>query len=244
MSQQVALEEIQINGGTQPRAEIDDQLVSEYADEMGAGVEFPPVVVFYDGVAYWLADGFHRTHAARRARIEAVSAEVRNGTKRDAVLYSVGANSAHGKRRTNADKRKAVLTLLKDDEWSAWSDREIARQCGVDHVTVGRYRESLVKSTSETQPVRTYTTKHGTEATMGVGNIGRRENDAPKADDSNSSLPATKENHNTKEQRPESRGVGIRIAHEAIAVLKNIPKDDGLRDEGFDIIIDWIETNR
>jgi hypothetical protein len=27
------------------------------------------------------------------------------------------ANAAHGQRRTNADKRKAVITLLEDAEW-------------------------------------------------------------------------------------------------------------------------------
>jgi len=34
----------------------------------------------------------------------------------DAVFNSVGANAEHGLRRTNADKRRAVLTLLNDDE--------------------------------------------------------------------------------------------------------------------------------
>ena len=36
---------------------------------------------------------------------------------------------------TNADKRRAVETLLNDAEWATWSDREIARQCGVHHTT-------------------------------------------------------------------------------------------------------------
>ena len=38
---------------------------------------------------------------------------------------------------------KAVLTLLNDEEWSGWSDREIARQCAVHHDTVGKYRKEL-----------------------------------------------------------------------------------------------------
>jgi len=76
------------------------------------------------------------------------------------------ANAAHGQRRTNADKRKAVMTLLEDEEWGKWTDREIARHCAVDHTTVGRLRASLVENTSEPPPPRTYTTKHGTTATM------------------------------------------------------------------------------
>jgi hypothetical protein len=39
-------------------------------------------------------------------------------------------------RRSNADRRRAVMALLKDEEWSGWSDREIARRCRVGHVLV------------------------------------------------------------------------------------------------------------
>jgi hypothetical protein len=67
-----------------------------------------------------------------------VLADVRRGTRRDAVFFSVGANRAHGVRRTNADKRKAVQVLLQDPEWCAWSNRKIADQCRVD--------ESLVRT--------------------------------------------------------------------------------------------------
>jgi len=34
-------------------------------------------------------------------------------------------------KRSNADKRKAVNLLLRDDEWAAKSDRWIAETCGV-----------------------------------------------------------------------------------------------------------------
>jgi len=67
-----------------------------------------------------------------------------------------------------ADKRRAVMKLLNDDEWSQWSDREIARRCAVSHMTVNRLREEMSLSQSYSEPVepRTYTTKHGTTATM------------------------------------------------------------------------------
>ena len=98
---------------------------------------------------------------------------MRTGTLRDAVLFSVGANAAHGLRRTNADKRRAVETLLADAEWSAWSDREIARRCCVHHDMVAVARKSLADSASEKPAERTYTTKHGTPATMNTANIGK-----------------------------------------------------------------------
>lgn len=61
----------------------------------------------------------------------------------------------------SADKRKAVRRLLTDAEWSAWSDRDIAKQCHVTHRFVGLVRGSLDTVSSEDSPQRTYTTKHG-----------------------------------------------------------------------------------
>jgi len=70
-------------------------------------------------------------------------------------------------------KRKAVMTLLEDGEWSQWSDSEIARRCAVHHSTVATARSSLAKTASDQAPPRTYTTKHGTTATMNTANKAR-----------------------------------------------------------------------
>jgi site-specific DNA-methyltransferase (adenine-specific) len=174
---------VRIDGGTQPRAATDQSTINDYRDALQAGARFPPVVVFYDGTDYWLADGFHR-HAAHVMRaMPEIDAEIRQGTRRDAVLYSVGANSSHGLRRTNEDKRRAVLTLLRDEEWVKWSDNQIAKRAHVSPTTVGSLRRSLSKTHSEAEPpsARTYITKHGTTATMSVANIGRPANDNQKA---------------------------------------------------------------
>ncbi len=178
------LDQIHIDGGTQPRVAIDEQIVAEYAELYGSGIDMPPVAVFFDGLVYWLADGFHRYHASKRAGRDKILAEVHDGLLRDAILYSVGANTAHGLRRTNADKRKAVLTLLEDDEWSVWSDREIARRCGVINSTVSRMRESILLQCnsikSDKSSTRTFThPKTGKPTRMKTGNIGRRQSRGP-----------------------------------------------------------------
>lgn len=167
------LDKIDISGGTQPRALIDEQVVEDYAAALEAGDVFPPLVVFWDGATYWLADGFHRFHAARRVGATEFAVDVKTGTRRDAVLWSVSANAQHGLRRTNADKRKAVETLLADDEWRAWSNVEIAKRCGVSEFLVRDARPSLRENRSEDYAPRTYTTKHGTTATMDTRKIGR-----------------------------------------------------------------------
>ena len=73
----------------------------------------------------WLEDLERNENFATRA--------VRAGTRRDAILFAVGANGDHGLRRTNEDKRRSVLVLLRDEEWGAKSDRWIATQAGVSN---------------------------------------------------------------------------------------------------------------
>ena len=138
----LAIDKIRTDGGTQSRAQIDGDIVEEYAHVFLTSPRFPlpPVVVFYDGKEYWLADGFHRLAAAKLAAKADLRVDVVQGTQREAILYSVGANAKHGLRRTNADKRRAVETLLRDEEWSKKSDRWIAEKCGVDHRFVGNAR--------------------------------------------------------------------------------------------------------
>ena len=122
-----------------------------------------------------------------RAEIEA---DVWQGTQRNAILFPCSANAAHGMRRANAHKRRAGLRLLDDAEWVAWSDREIARQCGVDHRFVGSLRPAPSLGTVPSEP-RTYTTKHGTVAQMNVSRIGSAPRPAPEPAWTPSDIPPT-----------------------------------------------------
>jgi hypothetical protein len=144
--------------------------------------EFPAIVVFYDGSNYWLADGFHGVLGGQKAEIAELQADIRQGDKRNAILYSVGANSDHGLRRTNSDKRRAVMTLLDDAEWRQWGDREISRRCNVSDKTVTSTREEWHRMNPgvslRNSEVRKVNTKHGTVTTMKTSNIGKR----PKAE--------------------------------------------------------------
>lgn len=63
--------------------------------------------------------------------------------------------------------------LLEDPEWATWSDTQIAKACAVSPTTVGTVRSSLSKLDSEEPAKRTYTTKHGTTATMRTDRIGK-----------------------------------------------------------------------
>ena len=175
MEKIIKLCEIRLDGGTQPRAEIDQDLVSEYAECLD---KLPPVTVFFDGVKYWLADGFHRFHAHNRANLSEINCIVINGTQRDAILHSVGVNADHGKRRTNEDKRKAVLTLLKDEEWSKWSNRQIAKACKVSPGFVDIIRKDLPTIGTSSQ-VRKYIDQKGRESVIDTSNLAKKRNSEP-----------------------------------------------------------------
>lgn len=177
----LAVTAITADSECQPRLAMDARTVEDYASEMTEGAGFPPLTVFHDGDTYWLADGFHRLNAAIRAGLSEIDCDVRKGTKRDAVLFSCGANGSHGLRRTNQDKRRAVETLLKDPEWVGWSDPDIARSCGVGQTLVWTIRKSLISEISDEPQTKTYTNRWGNTSTMNVSNIGKGPKNTPGA---------------------------------------------------------------
>ena len=83
-----------------------------------------------------------------------IACNIRKGALRDAILFSCGANSAHGQRRTNRDKRRAVETLLHDEEWSKLGDRKIADICAVSHPFVMQVRAEVVTVTTCDPPTK------------------------------------------------------------------------------------------
>ena len=136
----LALHELRRDDTIQPRVALAPGAVEDYAEQMKLGGHFPPVVVFEDGDDYWLADGYHRTAAAEQAGRNEIEAEIRQGTKADAMRYACSANTKHGLRMTNADKRhvtdKMLYLELDKPEEARLSQREIAALCGVTQAFV------------------------------------------------------------------------------------------------------------
>lgn len=142
----ILLSSIRRDGGTQIRAALDEDTVRDYAEAYRAKTFMPPLIVFFDGRDHFLVDGFHRAEAALRTGLKRLPANIEKGTQRDAVLAACGANAEHGLRRSNADKRRAVETVLRDPEWCEWPDRRIARACGVSHSFVSEARSKMTQS--------------------------------------------------------------------------------------------------
>jgi hypothetical protein len=162
---------IRTDGGTQPRLQLSAETINDYAESMADGVAFPPVVVFYDGADYWLADGFHRLHAAQQIGLADIAADVRQGTIQDAQWYSYSVNQSHGLRRSNEDKRRAVESALRHEYASRYSDSDIASHVGVHRNTILNYRrEQPAQFVQDTRIV----TRNGNTYEMNTANIGTR----------------------------------------------------------------------
>lgn len=140
---------LRIDGGTQSRAVINQEQIDNYAQDMAAGDKFPDVTVFFNGLEYYLADGFHRYFATKKLGKTSIGCNVATGTLREAILFSKGANADNGLPRTNADKRKCVNGMLDDFEWCDWNNVEIAKACRVSAEFVRKVKaERNIKSES------------------------------------------------------------------------------------------------
>lgn len=167
----LALYKIRIDGGTQARVKLNQELVNKYAEHMKDGDKFPPITVFNDGSDNWLADGFHRFFAHKANNETMVEADVIKGTLEDATLYAFAANAKRGMTMSDEDNRNVITLMLKHPKWSLWSDREISRHVGVSSMTVGRVKQSL---NLPKEDVVKYI-KQGKELEMKTGNIKRAE---------------------------------------------------------------------
>ena len=138
------VDEVRVDVGTQVREAIAEHVVDDYAERLGEGVRFPPVVVFRDGSRYCLADGFHRLQAFRRAGRDEIEADVYVGTRADALWFALGANRKHGQRLNLADKRHAIELALAT--WPDLSQRRIAAQVGCSQPYVHKVRGQVITS--------------------------------------------------------------------------------------------------
>ena len=136
----VGIHNIRISRDVQSRRRMSMEHVHEFSEAMLRGDVFPPVVVFWDGEIYWLADGFHRCRAFEKAGIKSIKCRIIEGTRRDAIIFSAGANREFSIERTPDDKRRAARMLFADREWFKKSDSQISKYVGISASSVRTWR--------------------------------------------------------------------------------------------------------
>jgi hypothetical protein len=138
------LKKIVLDGKIQPRVAISQDVIDDYCQAHFDGKAFPALTVFHDKKAgkYYLADGWHRYHAALKAKITEIDCDIKDGDMEAAIWFSVYANAEHGFNRTNVDKRRSIMTLINHPKWQKLSARKMALACGVSHMLVNQiYKE-------------------------------------------------------------------------------------------------------
>ena len=137
---------------------LDEKIVEEYtADLKEYGIDHwinnwkgRPIIT--EDRHLW--SGFHTIAALKKAFGEdiQIEADVKGRNKRDAMFLATGTNADHGHRRTNADKRAAVLRWLEDEENREWTDGHIAKKCFVSDQFVTNISKELPTVGSSPRP--------------------------------------------------------------------------------------------
>jgi ParB-like chromosome segregation protein Spo0J len=168
----VGLNNITVDPEIQSRVKCDREFERQFAEAMLRGDLFPPVDVFWDGEAYLLADGFHRYSAHQRVGQDNIRCRIHEGSRRDAIVFSAGANRAFSIPRTLDDMRKAAGMLFADDEWFNKSAEQIAKHIGVRGSTITSWR-SLWCQDKGVKPPRKVITAKGTKQVVYRERAGR-----------------------------------------------------------------------
>lgn len=130
----------------QIRCENDPDQIDNIKEAIEKGERLPPIVLFQEhNEKFHIADGWHRYYAHREKKTKTIEAYVHEGTKEDALKYALGANANHGLRRTNQDKRNAVLIALKSHNAIFKTDKiknvAVAELCKVAESFVRKIRK-------------------------------------------------------------------------------------------------------
>jgi hypothetical protein len=140
---------------TEMRVRVNEAKAQQYAEEMAEGMNFPLPVVFIDTKDELLrvGDGFHRILAHFRNRKKEIEVELRRGGRRDAILWNIEANrEQRGLPFVTGDKRKCIITLLRDAECKKWSGPMIAETVGCHPSYVVTVRSMLESETAWKRP--------------------------------------------------------------------------------------------
>ena len=112
--ERVNIASIRFDDDLRPRQGIDAEHVARLRDAYERKEPVPVPVLFRDAEgALWPGDGWHRYAAMIDLGVREADAEVRTGTKAEAMLYAAGANAAHGQPRSKEDLRAAIAVALR-----------------------------------------------------------------------------------------------------------------------------------
>lgn len=245
-----------------PAAEIfplHEETIAELAADIKAKGLLCPIELFHGDVL----DGRRRLKACKIAKIEPEFVDVEPA---DPVGYVLSLN-LH-RRHLTPSQLSMVAARARDIYDQAAKERQKRKPADsvVENLPQQKARDAAGKQvgiSGKTVDFATKVLKQGTpelikavdEGRMAVstaaiyasepGEVQRQVVAEPKRNRIYKASASANGNEGDSEPEPgKSRGVGVQRAHEAIACLKKIPKSDGLRKRGFQIVVDWIKHNK
>jgi ParB-like chromosome segregation protein Spo0J len=197
-------------------------------------------VLFHDGTVHYLADGFHRYLASRRLGLAEILADVRAGTKQDALWFALGANRENAHQMTPQDKRHAILLALR--EWPEMSNNRIAEQSGCSQ----SYVQRLKSETTEVPTCGNVQRVTGKDGKSYPASRQRQElRSYPQAQvgvvvQSVDSAAPDYTGRTTAYRAPTAPRIGLQLAQIAIRKLEEIQEDDLERADAFRLMRSWL----
>lgn len=139
--ERLVLGDLTLDPDLQVRGGCDGKTIAEYAALMAADppTEFDPIDVFDIGGTFYLAHGWHRYHAAQRAKLDTIACSIIEGTMEEAFEFALAANKKNGRRLTRKETWNAIDVALR--QFSHWNNSRIAKHVGCTHPTVSRRRK-------------------------------------------------------------------------------------------------------
>jgi hypothetical protein len=139
----VPLNLIRTDDAIKPRLKLDQRWIEALAKAIRQDCKLPPVVCFYDGDNYWLADGLDRLEAAQLTEQETILVDIRQGSLQDAISYSKSSSQGNKEKRQIVDRFLGLLESMGKEEKEYWSHQNIGRYCCVTSAYVGQRRQQL-----------------------------------------------------------------------------------------------------
>jgi ParB-like chromosome segregation protein Spo0J len=129
----------------------DSPLDPDHVERLAStGGDWPPLLVRRSDLV--VVDGLHRLAAAVELGLRTTCAVMFDGSSEEALVEAIRANVAHGLPLTLKERKKAALQLLSIR--GEWSDRMVARICGVSGSTIGLLRASAESGPASAEIVR------------------------------------------------------------------------------------------
>jgi ParB-like chromosome segregation protein Spo0J len=114
---ELPIDEVLASPLVDPAAHLDERRVRQY---VRAGKDVAPVVVFETDEGLLLVDGYHRVAAARLRGAKTVAAELRRGTREDALSHAV--ELAAAQRGVSPEAARARIREHSHGRWDIESE--------------------------------------------------------------------------------------------------------------------------